>query len=231
MGGGGYHIGSMSNNATRHSPGFTIVELIVVISIVAILAAITTIGYGAWQTSLRQDQIKSDLAAAAGAMEDAQTFNDAYPLALPADYSASEGIIVTLSVPGLDSYCIDGTSSYDASIVYYIDNLTQSEGAQAGTCAGRDVTVTLSAPSSANIASFTGTSLEVAWSPVTGATEYHIQCSPDQSYIVILASAVASGGSTSSYILEDVDPAVSYYCRVKAVNATDESAWTSTGAT
>jgi prepilin-type N-terminal cleavage/methylation domain-containing protein len=229
MGGEGYHIISMANNTMRRSSGFTIVELIVVISIVAVLAAITTLGYGAWQSSLKQNQVKSDLAAAAGAMEDARTFGDDYPLALPSSFTPSEGSEITLSVPGLNAYCIDGTIESDNSIEFYIDNLTRIEGAQEGTCAGRGVAVSLAAPASASIIGVSGTNLSLSWDVVAGATEYEIQCSPDQSYVVVLASATASGGGTNSYSFEDVDPAAMYYCRVRAVNAGAESAWTQTG--
>lgn len=219
----------MFSSKPHRSFGFTIVEVIVAITVVAILAGISIVSYGAWQTSIRQDQVKNDLMAAAGAMENERTFGESYPLTLPPSFAPSKGSQLVLSIGSPNAYCIDGTFSGISSIKYYIDNLTRAEGAQEGTCAARSVAASLSAPTNATITNFSGTSLTLTWSVVTGATGYKIQCSPDQAYIVIVASATASGGTTSSYTFGDVNHSSTYYCRVKAVNATSESPWTQTG--
>ena len=49
--------------------GFTIIELVVVITVIAILAAIVVIGYGSWRNSVAKKEVFSDLSMAASAME------------------------------------------------------------------------------------------------------------------------------------------------------------------
>ena len=68
---------------------FTIVELIVVISVIAILAAIVLVSYGAWRTSTATSSLKSDLGHVASAMESSRTFSGTYPLVIPSTFTAS----------------------------------------------------------------------------------------------------------------------------------------------
>lgn len=53
----------------RTTPGFTIVELIVVIAVIAILATISAVGYRALQTDTRDNERKADTELVAAALE------------------------------------------------------------------------------------------------------------------------------------------------------------------
>lgn len=118
------------------SKGFTIVELIVVISVIAILAAISIMGYGAWRTNVTVTQVKNDLDAAASAMEDYRTYNNGYPSTLPATVTPSKHVTLTVSSDSsATAYCIDGVSSDSASNTYYVSSGTKDQGALPGTCA------------------------------------------------------------------------------------------------
>lgn len=118
--------------------GFTLVEVIVVIVIITILSGITFVAYSDWEIKSVEAQLKSDLSTAASAMDNARTFNNNYPVAIPTTVKASSE--VTLSGGGSTdgkSFCIDATSSRDDTIHYFIDVYLKSKGAKSGTCATR----------------------------------------------------------------------------------------------
>lgn len=69
----------MTTIKSRLSHGFTIVELLIVIVIVAILAAITVVAYNGIQQRARDAQRQSDVASIAKALELYYIDNDAYP--------------------------------------------------------------------------------------------------------------------------------------------------------
>lgn len=128
----------MKSGGRTHS-GFSIVELLIVIAVVGIIAAITYVGYGAWQYSARTAQVKSDLTNAASAMENARTFNNEYPTDITTVFSASSGVTIAGGRDGgnPNAFCLDGSSDIDEAIIYYIDEAISKSGAVEGTCADR----------------------------------------------------------------------------------------------
>ena len=63
MGGGGAILQVHMNRTSRHSvKGFTIVELLIVIVVIAILAAISVVAYTGVQDRARQSKVRSDIA-------------------------------------------------------------------------------------------------------------------------------------------------------------------------
>jgi prepilin-type N-terminal cleavage/methylation domain-containing protein len=209
---------------------FTIVELIVVIVVIAILAGVVLLSYGAWRTSVATSSLKSDLAHAASAMESSRTFDNAYPLSIPTSFSPSANNTIQLTSPDAKSFCIDGTTSQSASIKYYIDNLTQTQGATAGTCATR---TSLPIPGVvANVTFTTGsTSIAVSWALASPnyASQYLVQCSVDPGFITGLLQDNVYGSTSTSTTLNGANATTTYYCRVRAVNANGQSDWSNTG--
>lgn len=57
----------------RH--GFTILELMVVISVIVVIAAITIVGYGRWRYHTTVKAMRADLMSAASAMEQQTNFS------------------------------------------------------------------------------------------------------------------------------------------------------------
>lgn len=108
------------------SKGFTIVELAVVISVIGILAGITVFSIGNWRTRTAQGEVQNDLHAASTAMENARVFDNGYPLTLPASYTPSANVTVTLKTPTTTYYCIEGSSKAVTGVIYSIrsDNRT-----------------------------------------------------------------------------------------------------------
>jgi len=132
---------SLASNTTKKSinkrHGFTIIELVVVIAVIAILAAITVVGYGAWRKQTLTNQVKSDLTAVAGAMESARTFDNKYPANIPSTVNSSDSAsFVGGANANGSSYCVTKMSSEDPSIVYYIASWNKSAGPQVGECVG-----------------------------------------------------------------------------------------------
>lgn len=74
--------------------GFTIVELMIVIVVIAILAGIAIFGYASWRSSTIETALSSDLSSAASAMKQELNFNNTYPTTIPKSYRGSTGISV-----------------------------------------------------------------------------------------------------------------------------------------
>jgi len=120
------------------SRGFTIIELLMATIVIGILASIGAISYGNYQRSLTVSQLKSDLNGVASAMENSRTFGNSYPITVPSTFTASPTITLSGgSNDGGKTYCVDSSSSKDASLHYYIDSINALQGAQLGTCMTR----------------------------------------------------------------------------------------------
>lgn len=111
--------------------GFTIVEVIAVIVIIGILAGISVVGYGAWQRQLASSVLQSDLQGAYGAMENARTFDDTFPSAIPNTFQKQADVVLTFSsLSGDLQYCLTATHVGYPELSYYIasNQKTPTEG-------------------------------------------------------------------------------------------------------
>lgn len=59
--------------------GFTLIEVVTVIAVLGILAVIATLSFGAWQTSVATNSVKSDLQLASSSMQSYLNLNSYYP--------------------------------------------------------------------------------------------------------------------------------------------------------
>ena len=129
----------------RTIKGFTIVELIVVILVIGILAAISIVSYSSWKQKTTIAQLKSDLNGAVSALENSRTFNNTYPSTVPSTFVPSSGVTISGgSINAGKDYCVSSTngtltfnmtSKYSASLpgpcpVLYLDasNATSYSG-------------------------------------------------------------------------------------------------------
>jgi len=220
---------------TRHA-AFTIVELIVVISVIAILATVMTLSYGAWQNQTAGNAVKSDLANAASLMESTRTFSGAYPVApttlASIGFAASNN--VTLTLYGTDSkiFCINGTSSVSSTVQFYIDSSIRATGPVAGTCAGRTLVNAPTAPTLVSVTPLTNVTtslsdIRVKWTNPSPnyATQYRSQCAADASFVENIVQRVVQGVLSTENVFLDQPLGTTYFCRVRAENARDVSPW------
>ena len=199
--------------------GFTIVELIVVITVIGILSTVVALSYNGWQKSTIASQLKSDLRGAASAMESSRTFNNTYPASVPSSFHSSSDVTVSGGSSDGKLYCMEAVSSKDTTIHYYIDQSNGSQGAQLGTCATRST-----APiTPVNLVATAGSSINLTWDAVDGATSYIVQQS-NGSTLFSDASTIATptSNSASSGLLATN---TTYYYRVQAVNSYGQSNW------
>jgi len=193
--------------------GFTIVELIVVISIIGILASISIISYGNWQQSVIEAQLKSDLNSVATAMESYRNFNNGYPSSIPSTFSPSEGVILSGgSIDGGKTYCVDIFSSKVTDLYYYIDSESGTVGAQLGTCGPTNLLASFDSAFSANL----------TWNLVDGATSYTLQRDVDSKFLNAVTLTTQTG---NSFISDGLSSATTYYYRLKMNIHGLDSAW------
>lgn len=110
--------------------GFTIVELLIVVVVIAILAGLVTVGYNGISQRARESTLKSDLQGTATKLGVYRTTNDSYPATLGdnAVQSAQTNLLYTARSDG--TYCL--TAQYGSTNVSFF---TTSDGAlQSGTC-------------------------------------------------------------------------------------------------
>jgi prepilin-type N-terminal cleavage/methylation domain-containing protein len=120
----------------NNTSGFTIVELLIVVVVIAILAAITIVAYNGIQDRARASLVQNTLNSTAKLMETAYIDggSTAYPTTFPSSVKAVSGLILSLSQNG-NSFCINAeptaNSTYKAGSY---DPLTG--GLKEGLCAG-----------------------------------------------------------------------------------------------
>lgn len=213
----------------KHVLGFTVVELVVVIAIIAILVTIVTISIGAWRQSLNDHAVKSDLIAAATAMESARVYSEGYPSSLPETFSPSDNVAITLvaSASSTSAFCLNGVYAPSPSVQFYTDDTIKSGEPQPGTCETRAVANIPLAPSNITYVNLTSTQIQVSWTVALPnyATGYEAQCAQDPVFVLQSVSTTVSGSATTSAVISGVDPETTYYCHVRAVNTNGKSAW------
>lgn len=127
--------------------GFTVVELLIVIVVIAVLAAITTVGYRGIQQRASISTMSSDLQKAAKAFELYKVDNDSYPTTMPAGTVTSANIILSATSTSSTNYCINAYHQNDATLrVSYdsrngLQNGVLCSGATVGTSAGGTIPI------------------------------------------------------------------------------------------
>lgn len=111
-----------SHAAFKSGQGFTIVELLIVIVVIAILAAITIVSYNGITARARDTTVQSDLHNAVTLMGIDQTTNGSYATTLAGANNnkglpASDGTVYSYHSDG-STFCITATSSYTGNSFY-----------------------------------------------------------------------------------------------------------------
>lgn len=113
--------------------GFTIVELLIVIVVIAILATISIIAYQGITKRAAETTLQSDLRNASTKLATNHATDGSYPNpSLPSDIKASNGNTFQYNASNT-SYCLSATSSNTSANSYYITN---SSPITQGLCSG-----------------------------------------------------------------------------------------------
>lgn len=122
----------------RKQAGFTIVEVVVVIAVVAILATIGYVTIGNWHSESAKTEVKNDLLNARSALENHRNFADSYPAngQLESVYrNNSDAVTLTYALrPDGASYCLQATSLRENGLVMKLDSAA-ADAPVAGSCA------------------------------------------------------------------------------------------------
>lgn len=121
-----------AHKKTHKSSGFTIIEVVTVITIIGILAGLTVFGIGDWRKRTAQAEVASDLNSVASAMESARNFSTGYPASIPTTFKASVNVTVTLRSSTSSAYCAEAASKVVTTVVYKVSNANRTPAA--GTC-------------------------------------------------------------------------------------------------
>ena len=128
--------------AKHKQPGFTIVELLIVIVVIGILAAVTVVAYSGIQQRAQAATVQSDLEAAAKQLAMDQVTSSTYPTTVAlanngAGLKASNGTTYQYTVNNAvnpQTYCITATNSTTSYFVSSTNNVPTS-----GACPGHGV--------------------------------------------------------------------------------------------
>jgi len=132
-------LANLKNRKVKKTPGFTIVELLIVIVVIFILAAIAVVSYGGIQDKAEEARLKTDLKEAINLAErecvrnsacatDANTINDNQ------GFQPDEGVMIQYT--GSDSsFCITASSTRRAVNSFYYN---RDGSIQEGLCPGHE---------------------------------------------------------------------------------------------
>ncbi|MFZ1250092.1 MAG: hypothetical protein WAR37_01430 [Candidatus Microsaccharimonas sp.] len=111
--------------------GFTVVELVVVITVIAILAVVVTVSYGSITARSKKEAVKGDLQATSVILKDYKSDNGTYPASLSSITPQNKSTQTTYTYQyksAQDSYCLSA-SGYDTVVNIESNSTTVKDGA------------------------------------------------------------------------------------------------------
>lgn len=112
----------MVSTYKRRQRGFTLVELLIVITIIVVLATLTIFAFGSWRKRTARTEVRGALSSLSSSLKNELTFRNAYPAAVPGTYSASPTVTISYTST-TTTYCASGTSTSVPTVVMYITNV------------------------------------------------------------------------------------------------------------
>jgi len=178
-------------NTTRPRNGFTIVELLIVIVVIGILAAVVIVAYNGVQKNATGAVMKETVQSAGTKMKLANASTETYPATLPQDLKTPAGIGLALTtVSSANEFCINVTAPKYTDLQWSVN---QTGVLKTGLCSGAVITASIigdySTPSTpvssaVTVESTTGgfklqtdeawTQITLSWTPVANAAKYEL---------------------------------------------------------
>lgn len=236
--------------------GFTIVELVIVISVIGILATISVIGFSQYQSEGRDTVRESRATAISEALEKYYDENGEYPSCAQITQSAStvsESVLEGINVDALETptgsgnsiTCNDLTSAEDGDYFAYVGDSSATCTGPSGTACSlfrikykkeRDGaiavinsrrTVTLSASDVPQLSAFTGTSFTQISGSWTPISGAITYDVQRSTSSNFSVSPVTTSTSSTSQVFSSLSYGTNYHFRVRAVGAAGPGDWSS----
>lgn len=117
----------------KRTRGFTVIELLVAITVIAILAGITIFAFGSWRQRTAITEVKHELTTAASAIRAYRTFNNQNPATLGASvYKTNTNVTMTYTRRVDGTFCLNGQSTAVSSVQWHVE--TTDETPATGSC-------------------------------------------------------------------------------------------------
>jgi type IV pilus assembly protein PilA len=108
--------------------GFSLLELLVVVAIIGLLAAVAIPQFSSYRSRAVDSQMKSDLKNAALAMDSYFAENKVYPTTVgsivSAGFNQTEGVALTIAVPTPSSFRLTATKPSGTQPTFTFDSVT-----------------------------------------------------------------------------------------------------------
>lgn len=114
--------------------GFTIVELLVVIVIIAIIASILYFILSGWRVETARTEVQNDLKNLTTEIQQYRNFNNTYPATLAnLQYDNTSSVSISYTLRGDGTYCINASSIPEPAVQYNVDSAVSANAVE-GTC-------------------------------------------------------------------------------------------------
>ncbi len=126
------------------------------------------------------------------------------------------------TVGNVTSYTVTGltpTTTYYVRLRASNGNVVSSYSKVVNVVMGNNTSSTLAAPVFTLVSGKTTTGFQFQWQPVVGAASYRVDIATDAAFTHIITNNVTA--LTTSYIATGLTPGTLYYCRVRAVSASN----------
>lgn len=160
-------------NIPTFRQGFTVVELVIVITVIAILAAVSIVGYNGVQERAVTASLHSDLRQASDILQVERTYEKTFPATLPDEVVASSGNTFTYVRASSSEFCLSVQNDRMIDLQFQITQAAQiEEGACTVPVMPGPVTVTANACEEGGY-----TNVSASWSAPANSevTSFHVE--------------------------------------------------------
>lgn len=199
------------------SKGFTIVELLIVVVVIAILAAITIVSYNGITARSVNAGLKTELSTASKKIQQYQIENSQYPdnTWVTNNITLGNGAVLSYSSTAT-TYCLQG--------------VVNSTGMSINETLGSPEETLCATPSAPTFGTQAATQVVVNWVAVPDATGYNVRCSRSTTYAGGQGNVSATvTAPTVTRTFTGLNSGTTYYCNVQAVIGASTGSWSPNG--